>query len=1024
MDSQGAFELSLAAAVTDRILLHVLVPGGNEEVALLGPFLSQDGRGAFVGPEGATFTTVDGWSAFVMPATFDTVTSVRVQPQVPGNLPIALPESFIEGVSFVLDFGGARAAKPIELSLPAPPGVPAARPLLVLREVQAPGAHGWMLHELATIVAGRLETLTVEGPGQSMFAREQSPAELDASALQGESGELLLNQSSLSGIASPLGAVAPSRLVPGLAFAGHYALAWSPQPLGFFAFPFGSLDNVVVQSPLNGLVTVLNSAITSMLEFDSILIPTLLGEPVSLTVRDGDTGFVLFQEDVTPPASDGGVAEIPPEVFGDTSPPYPIAGSPLRCFVLDLVAHGAGELQDGISWRFEPPALTIHGREGSVDPEVKVHLAALNEDSDLFTTATAAGSFDLSRSVSQSGRYLLTIGGRIDGNAPLDIDFNEALDDDLAGVHVVDDAGRDLGVRASFRGSRSSIRVLPPGAWPVDRNLRLTLSPELSDSSGNRWERDVAIDFIVGKSRVIDSYPFTKVNAVLRMGTLLFVAAEAQGIAVLDASDPANLRNLLPGGLTFPLPFGEPVRAIAMDSHGRLIVAGGGVANFGILRIFDPQVLPEILAATDPAAARGMAWRGTTIISDRLGGTGTQLPSGTPREVVVFSDDLSSTWRAGEPAPDGLITELTPGSPGEPDGTDVRSSIGVTGSGAAGGAPVTLRNLDRGSFRREDAASDGAFHVDLEVEPGDRLQLLRHRREIAYVATLGAGIEAVDIDAFYHSPNEPSPVASAVIGIYSGSGDPALSLCNEPSADLANALVGIDALVEAASSPPIDLVGVVAFRGLAEIESPPSNPGSLTFLADACAEIAGSRTAWDVATEVDFPWDMNGDGRIDAVEKERDVAVVAHATAGLLVYDLTVRNEPVLRSRVSLPLAAVAVSVNRNLMRAYVSGASGGVAIVDLSAVATTALVDADGNGVDDRVLEVIPVQGIASRAPTVVEPDLGIAFISGDGGVASVGIGLPSLRIVAGEDATQNLPAVDAQSAPVSHLPEILPLP
>ncbi len=168
-EQDGSFELSIVAQVADRLLLHVLIAGANEVVAILGPFRTADGRGAYVGAEGSIFTTIDGWTFSVAADTFEETSVVQVVPRVTGQPPAPLPASFVEGVSFTLDFGGATPGKAIELSLPAPAGAPAGRPILVMREVRAAGAHGWMLHELATTADGRLSTLAA---GAAPFAAE------------------------------------------------------------------------------------------------------------------------------------------------------------------------------------------------------------------------------------------------------------------------------------------------------------------------------------------------------------------------------------------------------------------------------------------------------------------------------------------------------------------------------------------------------------------------------------------------------------------------------------------------------------------------------------------------------------------------------------------------------------------------------------------------------------------------------------------------------------------------------------
>jgi len=975
-EQDGGFELSIVAQVTDRLLLHVLVPGANEVVAILGPFRTADGRGAYVGAEGATFTTIDGWTFTVPAAAFSRTSVVHVAPRVTGQLPVALPASFVEGVSFALDFGDASPTKAIELALPAPAGAPAARPILVLREVRAAGADGWMLHEFALRENERLTTLAA---GAAPFAASVFTASAFAAGDDPGSGPSL----------SELAAANPGSMLPGLAFAGNYTISWTPEPIGFLGFPTNFWSNAYVETGLSGIVTVLNGAIASFLENAAVLIPTLLGTPVSVTVHDSASGFVLYEGELTPPPGDGGVTEVPPATFGDTATPYPLAGSPLRLFVLDAAEAAAGELDRGVSFFIAGGGVEITGAVGSMAAETRVRLVGIDDEIAVFTTAAHDGSFELQATVEDGHRYLLAIGARVDATAALEIEWSEPLGDVLGSVRVLDDGNHVLGADVDFGADRSVVVVTPRGAWPTDPALHLELGPTIADPSGNSWNRTLEIDFRARASQVVGHYPFEHVYDVARLGNLLFLAAGQQGLAVLDASDPSALANVMPGGLTFPLPYSDVVRAIAVDPHGRLLVAGGGVANFGVLRIFDPLALPEIVAAPDPVAARGFAWRGTTIVSDRLGGTGTQLPAGTPRKVKLYSDDLSSRWQAGEPAPDGLVAAFTPGA-GAALGT-----LAVSGNGAASEAPVSLRNLSRGSFARVDSDSGGGFSLTIAAVSGDRIELLRNRATIAYLATLGAGVEAVDVNAFYHGPNDPSPAASRVVGIYSGAGDSSLELCNEAVADLSSALIGLDLLVEATASPAIDVAALVSFRGLAQIESPPSAVGNLAFLADACAEVEGSRAVRAIAAEVDLPWDTNADGRVDDIERERDYAFVTHATGGLLIFDLTRRTEPQLVSRIRLPLAALGVAIDRTRMRAYVSGASGGLAILDLTALATTTLVDADVNGVDDRVLEVVPIPAIQPGSPAVVLPDLGMVFVGGDGGAAGIQVGAPEIVFV-----------------------------
>ena len=123
------------------------------------------------------------------------------------------------------------------------------------------------------------------------------------------------------------------------------------------------------------------------------------------------------------------------------------------------------------------------------------------------------------------------------------------------------------------------------------------------------------------------------------------------------------------------------------------------------------------------------------------------------------------------------------------------------------------------------------------------------------------------------------------------------------------------------------------------------------------------RARWALAAEVDLAWDTNADGRVDDIEGERDYAFVTHATGGLLVF------------------------------------------VLDLTALATTTLIDIDVNGVDDRVLEVVPIPAIQPGSPAVVLPDLGMVFVGGDGGAAGIQVGAPEIVFVRSDGSGELLP-------------------
>ncbi|MCI0347622.1 MAG: Ig-like domain-containing protein, partial [Chloroflexi bacterium] len=478
-------------------------------------------------------------------------------------------------------------------------------------------------------------------------------------------------------------------------------------------------------------------------------------------------------------------------------------------------------------------------------------------------------------------RYALAIGAEVGVNQPLEIAFDEGLALSLPGLSVRDSAGRDVAPEIDFAGDTATVRITPRGGWRAGQTYALRLGPDLADAAGNAWGETLGIEFTVARSEVLDTLDLDEVRDVARLGSWLFVAAGADGLAVIDASDPDDLRHVAVdaagNGVTFPFPLNDRAAAVAIDPHARVLVAGGGVNSFGQLKIFDPLAFDPVAVGQNPSdpAVRYAAFRGSTLVSDRLGGgTGTSLPEGTPRRVAVLSDDQIDRWRLGiESPPAGITLE-----PAEPPAGVATYSVTVSGAGVEDGLPVTLRDLDRGSFRRVDAGAGGAWSITLTAAEGDRLELLRNRQSLAYLATLGVGIEVVDVNAFY---DETGGQESDVIGIYSGYQDPDLLLCNQPVSDLGASLIDLGTLFDATDPHPLTLVGLIGFRGVGMFESDPADVGEVSFYNEACLEISGSNRVSGMKVVEDYSFDLDGSGLIDPSEI-RDYLVVTHLHAGVL----------------------------------------------------------------------------------------------------------------------------------------------
>ncbi|MBZ0110891.1 MAG: hypothetical protein K8J08_00380 [Thermoanaerobaculia bacterium] len=74
--------------------------------------------------------------------------------------------------------------------------------------------------------------------------------------------------------------------------------------------------------------------------------------------------------------------------------------------------------------------------------------------------------------------------------------------------------------------------------WSAGETYELVLEPTLADARGNAWNRTLTVRFEVAATQIIDGLPLDGVNDMGRLGSLLFVAADHDGLVLVDASNP------------------------------------------------------------------------------------------------------------------------------------------------------------------------------------------------------------------------------------------------------------------------------------------------------------------------------------------------------------------------------------------------------------------------------------------------------------------------------------------------------
>lgn len=991
--SDGSFELTLEARLTDVLLIHIVPAGRNETVVELTPFLTADGKGAYADERAAAFTTVDGIEVKIDAGTFEGPTVVRLAVVPNTAIRASYPSDFNLLYSFDLDTGGMLAQKSLRLRLPLTTTSP--YPLLLGREVDFVGETYWTLDALLRPDGDKL---TTEPDLEELAALAPFGPRAAAQVASLSSGAWI----EVAAGAVALGATTPHpkwQYLPGAANPGRYLLMQATTQLDYALFPLSFLPGgfAFLNIGVQGMMMAVNLHVAALLVHDAILVPTRRGQPFHLVGRDA-SGLLFFEQTFAAPPP-GELLVLPPDAFGDDTPPVPISGGPLSFHLLVVPAtNGTRDIdhrirQTTIVGGAGEGSLLILGEAGAVDKDVLVQAVGLDDEVRASARSAADGSFSLNFQVTRGHRYLLAAGARVLPQQELRIGFSEEIAKAWPGIAVFEGT-RQLPVRFERVETRAEVRIQPPTIWQAGRTYTLQLSDDLVDASGNSWDRFLSVPFEVAGSQEGQTYPLDEVRDIARLGSLIFVAAGEDGLAVLDGSDPMHLKSLVgtaENPIYFPFPLQDPVTGVAVDPHGRVYVTGGGVNGFGQLKIFDPTRLDPAAIAANPAdlQVRYAAFRGSTLISDPLGPGGSSLPEGKPRRVSIHSDDRITRFKVGDEPPPGLTVTYA----GElKEGVDVEATF--AGSDGEWDHPVTVRNLSLGRWKRDDAGPLGGFEIQLKVRQGDRVEIVRNLRTLAYVAVSGVGVQVVDVDSFYDEDHDSpgSWISSDIIGTYTGFGDPRLELCNRPVSDISSAILDLGLLPEdeALKPHPLSVVTLIGFRGLALFDSPPSEPGDLSFFNDACLDIEGSAHLGGLEIAENYAFDLNRNGKFEP-EEARDYILVAHRQRGIFVFDAENREDLKLVERMPMPGILADLTLDRERRILFAAAADGGLHLLDFDRP-PLADPDADDDGKSDRLMETIALAG-NTNSPTLVVPQLGVAFAGGlDRGLTSVAVGGPQI--------------------------------
>ncbi|MEO1082739.1 MAG: DUF6531 domain-containing protein, partial [Acidobacteriota bacterium] len=739
------------------------------------------------------------------------------------------------------------------------------------------------------------------------------------------------------------------------------------------------------------------------------------GADADVTVGDVATGLILLRDQR--PAPSEAFTRYPSDVYPDSSPPTLLSSEHFQIVRVPTDFAASMQIRPGITVSRNGTQLTVRGEAGAAGGEVQAVLwSHLDGFEEARTVTAASGSFELKApSASVGPPLLLAIGSKLSAFDEPILEFSEAVvpndfdaDDEVPGVLVhrwESDKWRFAPVSARVTGHGEKVRLVPTAGFQAGR-YRLEINEDLQDMKEIAWAGTFHLEFEVLESAAVGEYDLPKTADMARFGQLLVVAASDRGLQVLDASHPKVVRPYLGHDQGFTLTAGASVRGVEVDPHGFAYFVGGGESSFGVLKVLDLLALTPNSAATEgeATAAFAAAQRGSIMLSYAVntGLTTSQLPEGLPRRVAVASHDTKHAWTAGETAP---VTAVV-GQAVDPFSGDATWTI--SGAGTAD-RPVTLRNLTRGRFERVMASASGDYTLQILAAPGDRLELLVNQGATAYVTVDGAvettadgtvdpdgsiaGLAAIDIVNLWGRELNTGPTAAPDVKWPKGAAVDYPD-CDPARVDVDPTPRDVDVLWQ---NGKVKLAAMITGFGARILESS-GNPLVFTRSpgGDACAAVAaenGLANITGMASVDDYGLDLDGDGTISpgllATTEYRDYVVLAHHSGYLKIFDAT--DSTAVKPVAEIPLAkddeeiAIAdLAIDRASQLIYVTAFGAGVYVVDFSSLPPETTdgnfvlrIDADGDGLDDRVLEHIQIVGEEART-VVPMPESGLVWAGG----------------------------------------------
>ncbi|MEL7061676.1 MAG: DUF6531 domain-containing protein, partial [Acidobacteriota bacterium] len=394
------------------------------------------------------------------------------------------------------------------------------------------------------------------------------------------------------------------------------------------------------------------------------------------------------------------------------------------------------------------------------------------------------------------------------------------------------------------------------------------------------------------------------------------------------------------------------------------------------------------------------AVHGTTVLSalltDLPQGSANALP-GQPQRVAVAGWNARQAWTLGEVVPTGLAT--TPAT--MPALAEIE--LVIAGAGPREGAAVSVFNRTRGRMERTAVGADGSWQVTIDAQRGDTVEVLREEATVTYAATFGVGVAATDL---FKNLDVASPSTDIKLSLtnrfpaFDGNLlDPG---CNPQVAGNSQDAWDVAVLPPAAEGGDPVLVTLMRTYGVGLWQVSRNQPRHPTAIRALCGRAGGEAPRMTgLAVVADYPM-----ARPDGTVEERDFVLATHAGGHLVIWDVTDPYAPqgVADIQLAPQVTTADLVVDRTHRRIVVSALGAGVYFVDFDRLPSVFSLDEDGDGVDDRVLDVVQLPG---RNPWRIEVDplTGVVATTSQHHVSTVSTTLPSFELVAAQGASAGEP-------------------